>query len=299
MKYLFFSFFLFCFSCKPGNNSKLEANKKKSREKKAEVFIKTLQKKSLFEPIVFGGTIEPTEQRGFFTLSSGVVSQIYVKLGEKVKKNQKIMQITPKDKMNYKSFYLLSPMDGYFLSIRTRTGDYLTENQRAGTIAKLDKFQTTIQANLRDLNYLTLGRTLEITLAEHTKLEQKISGIVKEVSPIADTATGTFKVTVTITCPVTHVCYKSLKAGTYLRAVLKKNLREGIKIPLSYLTDENKKVFVLKKNNIVSKVKVSLGKNYGDSVEVLKGLKPGDQVIVSYSKTIKEGDKVVVLDNKL
>lgn len=297
MRVLLFALILTHLACDSFFSNKDSTAKDEDKKDPIEVFIHQVEQSTLFEPLVFAGSAEPVHKRGLYAKVGGVVSKIYLRLGDKVKKNQKIMEITPKD-INYKPMTIVSPMEGYLTESPIREGDQLSLNQKAAVVARLDKFETTIQASLKDLSFLKVGQKLHVVLAEYTRMQQDITGTIREISPVADPQTGTFTVRLDIHCGVDHPCYESLKAGTYVKVTLKKNLRKGIKIPLRYLREENKKALLLNDKGEAFRVEVTLGKNYGDTAEVLKGLSVGDKIITSYSKEPKDGEKVVVVEKK-
>lgn len=59
--------------------------------------------------------------------------------------------------------------------------------------------------------------------------------------------------------------------------------------------DGKDRVFVLKDDKVEMR-EVSIGISAPARVEVLKGLAPGDKVVVQGNKTLKDGDKVKVIE---
>ena len=290
MKYYILIFLLPVLSC----NS---TQKKREKEIKEipEVFIQKVVKQELYESLAFSGLVEPSNQVGLFSQRPGLISKVFVNLGEKVKKNQRIMLVTPKDQINYRPFYLSAPIDGYLISLDKKHGDFLNENEKAACIAKLDHFQTTINASLLDLKHLSLGTHLDLILAESSEPKEIIKGTIFEISPIADLITGTFKVKLKIHCSQRSSCFDQLKAGTYLRAYYKKNKRLGIKLAQRFLHNEKTEVYTIDSDDKAHKTKVTTGYDYGDTVEVLSGIKEGDTIITTYSRPIEEGISVKIL----
>ncbi len=75
---------------------------------------------------------------------------------------------------------------------------------------------------------------------------------------------------------------------------------EAIAIPTrAVLKDFKDKayVFVLEDSGLVKKHYVKLGKQYNNRIEVMSGLKPGDQLILRGARSIAEGDQVEVRNN--
>ena len=84
MKYYILIFLLPVLSC----NS---TQKKREKEIKEipEVFIQKVVKQELYESLAFSGLVEPSNQVGLFSQRPGLISKVFVNLGEKVKKKSK------------------------------------------------------------------------------------------------------------------------------------------------------------------------------------------------------------------
>ena len=289
MRYLIFIFCAFLSSCENEKDIADDSSKKPALE----VVVEKAVQSELYEVLAFAGTVEPSQRMGLYSKAPGVITKIFPKLGEKVKKNQIIMEVSPRD-IHFQAFNILSPIDGFFTQHLAEVGRRIDQNQKLGVVAKLDSFEVSIQASLKDLSYLKQGAMLDVVLAKDTKLEQKTKGSIKEISPVASPLTGTSTVLVEILCRPGEPCSKSLRAGTYAKVFLQKNQRTGIKIPASYLVDNNSKLILLTKENKIKRVEITIGKNYGDKVEILKGLEPGDLIVVFSSRHAKDGEEAVL-----
>ena len=89
----------------------------------------------------------------------------------------------------------------------------------------------------------------------------------------------------------------SLAAGEPLRATVQIGATgQGITVPYSALLDDGGRsyVFVVQKG-VAKRVDVSPGSSAGDTVQILKGLQPGDQVVVEGGTALDDGMKVKVV----
>ncbi len=88
----------------------------------------------------------------------------------------------------------------------------------------------------------------------------------------------------------------SLAAGEPLRATVEVGATgQGITIPYSALLDDGGRsyVFVVKKG-VAKRVDVSPGNSTGETVQILKGLQPGDQVVTEGGTALDDGMKVKI-----
>ena len=62
----------------------------------------------------------------------------------------------------------------------------------------------------------------------------------------------------------------------------------------SVITDENgSRVLTVDDNNILHFKKVVIGKDFGDVVEITKGLSEKDKIVINYNDNLKDGQKVL------
>jgi membrane fusion protein (multidrug efflux system) len=85
-----------------------------------------------------------------------------------------------------------------------------------------------------------------------------------------------------------------LKPGMLMVIDLIKNRRQSLMVQEQALTPENNKnyVFVIGKDNVVSKVEVTLGRRRLGTVEILEGLKEGDVIVVEGIMDLRPNSKV-------
>jgi len=85
--------------------------------------------------------------------------------------------------------------------------------------------------------------------------------------------------------------------GSIARVTFKANVRQGISISDTAITYRGKDPFVRVVTNGKAKlVAVVLGRKQAGTVEILKGLKPGDDVVERTSKFVADGESVEVQD---
>ena len=89
----------------------------------------------------------------------------------------------------------------------------------------------------------------------------------------------------------------ALKAGMFLNVSLSKDERETLVIPEEALTPEAEKQFVfLVADGKAQRREVRIGNRRPGSVEILAGLKPGDQVVVEGTQKVRDGAAVAATE---
>ncbi|HXK59052.1 MAG TPA: efflux RND transporter periplasmic adaptor subunit [Acidobacteriota bacterium] len=125
-----------------------------------------------------------------------------------------------------------------------------------------------------------------------SKLSEQVPAHVARISPVVDQSSGTVKVTVEM-----KKAQGAFKPGAFVRVEIKTDTRENaVLIPKRAVLEEDGQhfVYVAEKDN-ANRVAVDLGYQRDDQVEVLTGLKPGQQVVVAGQGALKKGSKIRVI----
>ncbi len=138
------------------------------------------------------------------------------------------------------------------------------------------------------VSQLSVGNTVKV---QPDVIDGAVDG---RITFIAPSASGALKFPVEITIPNTA---NQLKAGMYGTAVFNRTGTESVlTIPREAFVGSvsDNQVFVVRNNQAIL-TKIQSGINYGDKVEVISGLKAGDQVVTSGQINLTDKTKVRVL----
>lgn len=194
-----------------------------------------------------------------------------------------------------------APITGYVTEIFLLDGGYTVTGQPAFTI--IDGQNLEISATVDEYNSkeISPGQEVRITgdaLGESVELE----GEVVSVAPVAtriQTSSGIETVIEVIIEPREGL--DILKPGLNVDCDIITNERSGIPVAEFniFLEDKDRKQYVMvinKENMTVSQRYVTLGIYSDMQVEIVDGLKPGDMVVVDPQPSLKDGDRVKVVE---
>ena len=136
----------------------------------------------------------------------------------------------------------------------------------------------------------------EITVFLTTDPKVTAAGRVREVSPRADPATGTFRVRVGLTNPPA-----AMRLGTTVTGRMQLGSAAGIEIPTSAVirSDRQPAVWIVDpKTETVAARNIEVGTQNSARVAVLSGLNPGDVVVTAGVQALRPGQKVRLLETK-
>jgi RND family efflux transporter MFP subunit len=142
------------------------------------------------------------------------------------------------------------------------------------------------------LPQVKINASVQITSEQDNRV--RLQGQVREIQPVINQQRR--EATVKIDLPQTNL----LKPGMFARAVITTNTAVGMAAPQKAVLpqpDGSASVFILSGEDTVRAVKVEVGEILiGSRVEIKKGVKVGDRLVVDGAGYIKDGDKVRVVN---
>ena len=161
-------------------------------------------------------------------------------------------------------------------------------------IQQIDKFRATIFVPQNYVRFIKDGQAVEVYIPENPS--QKFKGYISQISGKLDNVSRTMEVVLIIP--------NDGKSGLYSGLYVKTNI--DIKDKQKYLTinpaclttfnSPDQYVAQVKPDSTIHFIKVKQGRDFGDKVEILEGLKGDENLITNINDNLKEGDKVEFKD---
>lgn len=186
-----------------------------------------------------------------------------------------------------------APVSGTVVSKTVEVGEYANPGNPLGTVVNINKLK--INAKVAESDVYSLSEGMEVNVTSPQFPGENWKGNVRFVSPKGDAAHN-YTVEVVIDNPKTK-----LKAGTFVYVDFSRTTNESvIQIPRSALPESVKNPYVyINVNNMAIRRTVVPGRELGDNVEILSGLKAGEQVIVNGQINLRDSTAIQPLgDNK-
>ncbi len=282
-------FFVSILSC--ANFARAEAEPAKPL---AVVFAQTVKAEELFDALTYPGRVTPKVSTTILAETDGIVSRILAPLGQSVKKNQKIMTITHTDPVyQYAPTPIFAPVSGIVSSMSITEGTQVSRGDKLALVTDPSQIRINVEVPAQDLARLHRGMEGEFKLPN---LDSSIVIKIRGISPFVDPATGT------ATCELDIVPQKGpenqlpmISPGVIGQVSFKANDRKGIAIPEYAVFYKEKDPFVrVIKDGKAKQFAVTLGKRNRGTVEILKGIDDGAQLVERTSRYIMDDEKVNV-----
>ncbi|MBN1854005.1 MAG: efflux RND transporter periplasmic adaptor subunit [Pirellulales bacterium] len=173
-----------------------------------------------------------------------------------------------------------SPMDGTIIDKKVQVGDMITPGQILVTLFDPERMQ--LVASVRESLALRLKEGQEIGV-QLGRLNQTCKGTVSEIVPEAQSASRTFQVKVTGPCP------PGIYSGMFGRILIPLDEEEVLVIPARAVQNVGQLQLVnVLKDGRTTRRSIRTGRDLHGDVEVLSGLKEGEQIVVPLESTAKQ-----------
>lgn len=165
-----------------------------------------------------------------------------------------------------------SPIDGTIIDKKVDVGDMVTPGQMLVTLFDPNRMQ--LVASVRE----SLTRRLQVGQSIGVQIEglgKQCSGTVSEIVPEAQSASRTFQVKVTGPCP------RGIYSGMFGRILIPLQEEQVLVIPRQTVQEVGQLELVeVSENGRVSRRAIRTGRVLGENIEVLSGLREGEQVVL-------------------
>ena len=191
-----------------------------------------------------------------------------------------------------------APDSGTVAERIARVGDVSSGNQKLFSIIRGNKLELQLKVPETQVSQVRPGTAVQITSDSDKRI--KLSGTVRDISPLVDPQNR--QATVKIDLPPSEF----LRSGMFLRASISTATAQGLKVPAKAIlpqADGSSIVYKLVGEDKVQAQPVEVGEISGGAVgdltaakvEVKKGLKAGDRVVIAGAGYLKDGDRVKVV----
>jgi membrane fusion protein, copper/silver efflux system len=173
------------------------------------------------------------------------------------------------------SIEVLAPVEGFILARYMTPGQHFEHDMPFYRIADLSRVWVVAEVFEQEAPYLRPGNSAEIILRDEGR---RLSAHIAASLPQSETGGGTVKIRLEVDNPTF-----TLRPEMLVDVDLPVHLPAAITVPVDALVDsgENARVYVAHGEGVFEPREVETGWHYGDRVEILRGLQPGEQVVVA------------------
>ena len=183
-----------------------------------------------------------------------------------------------------------APFSGSVKDRQITPGTYVRPNAPLFTLVNTSQLRLRLDVPERLAPWTKQGQIAEVSVEAF--LDRKFSGRVWRIAPTVEQSKRTFIVEVLIDNP-----HDVLKPGSYARARLTTQKTDEVMVvpqrAVTYVLGSNK-AFVVSAGGVVDAREVKLGDRLDQQIEILEGLKDGEQVATTQLNRLDTGVKVTI-----
>jgi RND family efflux transporter MFP subunit len=203
---------------------------------------------------------------------------------------------------NLNNTEIISPAYGVVLNRNISEGDIASTGEVAFEIANLIGYQVRVYLPLEEWRNVEIGQPVNFRVSNQSDISSK--GRVTQISPRLDPTTGLGEVVISLTQDG-----QAVYQGVLVEAIINvETHNNAVVIPRSALIENvqtliepesntiqlerSYSVFVVKNDTLAVQKELKLGIEQGDRIEILEGVEPGDQVIITGQNSLADSTKV-------
>lgn len=190
-----------------------------------------------------------------------------------------------RNNLNYTQ--LFANADGVISEINAEVGQVVAAGQKILTLVQTNELEVEINVPENKLSETKIGQPCEITF---WAISDKIRGVVREIAPVADSTSRTYRVRISLENPP-----ENLQLGMTAEVILNstENFSGVYVLPLSaiYQTGEQTQVWIVTEENKTALKNITV-ENFSGNEVLVKGLSPKDKIISAGVHKLREGQAV-------
>ncbi len=248
-----------------------------------------VQKGEIRDMLYLNGDIKGISEVQVFSKVPGKLSKMVKKEGDFVKKGELLALVDRDTPGDYEKARIISPISGTVAKYFADIGGQVAPAAPLVYVARIDKVNVNVEIIGKEISKIKKGQEAEILLDEYP--DRVFRGRVKTVSQWLNPKTRTATVRIEVDNPA-----RLLIPGMYSRVniVAGKN-EDTIVLPSGAVLEREGEaiVFIIKESKAVF-TKVETGMENEEYVEVLSGIKPGDEIVMKGNYSLINNARVEV-----
>ncbi|WP_298031456.1 efflux RND transporter periplasmic adaptor subunit [uncultured Alistipes sp.] len=192
-----------------------------------------------------------------------------------------------------KNIEVRSPISGVVTARNYESGD-LFASQPILHIMQIDPLKVIANISEQYFRHVKVGMPVELKVDIFP--DETFTGTVSLIYPALDPATRTFKVEVKV-----PNAKRTLRPGMFARTIFNMGQKEGVMVPdvavQKQVGTAERFLYVIVGDSVAERRRVEVGRQVGDRVDILSGVKAGEQVAVTALSKLYDGARTEVKQN--
>jgi HlyD family secretion protein len=263
----------------------MEVSKATIRQREADLKVAELnfdRSKNLFaRQLLAKQALDDAESRYL-----AAVAQVDLAKAQQAQNDARLQEL----RFNLNNTIITSPVDGFIGRRNVDPGAMVSTNTAVASVVDISRLKLVVNVVEKDLRMVTAGDVGVVEVDAYPG--ETFNGRIARVAPVLDPATRTAPIEIEIPNPG----YR-LKPGMYARITLTVEERKNVLVaPKNAVIDfENKRGVWMPTDETRAKfVPVELGIEGTETIEILSGLREGDQFVTTGAAAVRNNDQLII-----
>ena len=227
---------------------------------------------SISNSLSFSGSLALVDSATYTAPASATVRQVYVAVGDTVKKDDKLLRLSSGDSVS-------AGFDGTVNKLNVAKGDEVKSGDSLVQIADFDHLKVSLRVDEYDISDVAVGQACNISV---TATGQRFTSEIETIDYISSSQGSVAYYTATV--PVDASTVENVYPGMQVTVTVPKEEANNVVVlkmdALSFDRTNSAFVYMQDENGEMSQVPVTVGVSNGNYVEIKEGLQDGDTVYV-------------------
>lgn len=190
-------------------------------------------------------------------------------------------------------YTVISPINGQVSKVNVNVGEIASAQATAFELVGLSSMKVKVSVSENVISQVKEGLAINIDIPA---LNKSVTGKVLSISPTMDNTTKSFPVEISIANE-----QGDMKVGMVAKLKLASDSSTSAYVlPIDAVLEKEGRyyVYVVDENSIANEVNVEVGLMSDNLIEIISGLSLGDEVILDGNQLVKDGQKVIIAEEK-
>ncbi len=183
---------------------------------------------------------------------------------------------------------ITSPINGVVGLIKVSVGNMVSPAAAVAVVSSPGQMSVKVDVSEAEIAFVSLNSPVKVRVSSVG--DQDFPGKVTSVATVVDPMSKGFPVEITIDNPA-----NTLKSGMLAEIQLSTEKKDGVlRVPRAAVVENGARrvVFVVDAKSVVHETDIEVGLENRDWVEVISGIKPGDQIVIKGQTLLHDADEV-------
>ena len=242
------------------------------------VRLEIVKRQNLVQRVTIAGRVEPERKIIVTAPFNGYIKKIYVKIGQKVKRNEPIVSVVQSLQSIDPIYPLRTPFAGTVVDVRKQEGEFVRKDDSNNFILRIDSLKKMfVLSDVPEIDMFKIKKGQEAVIKVAAILDKKYKGVVEDIA-MASRVTEGWKSKVNYPARIRMLNHdKDVKPGMSVILDIVAFKKESVLVlPHEYVLKDSDRFYVTTEGGTKKEIEVGIQNEY--LFEVVSGVDEGEKI---------------------